>query len=62
LFGGIDLAIEAVLVQSCRADPQRGGDTAYVKRACFCGMSFGYRQVFAKALTQIFAYTRSRHR
>jgi hypothetical protein len=30
LFGGIDLTVEAVLVQSCRADAECGGDAAYV--------------------------------
>jgi hypothetical protein len=46
LFSGIDLAVEAVLVQSCRTDAERGGHAPYVERALFRRMSFGHRQVF----------------
>jgi hypothetical protein len=46
LFSGIDLAVEAVLVQSCRTDAERGGYAPYVERALFRRMSFGHRQVF----------------
>jgi hypothetical protein len=50
LFGGIDLAVEAVLVQSCRADAERGGDTAYVEWRFFRCMGFGVHEGVAANL------------
>ncbi len=56
LFGGIDLPIEAILVQSCRADAERCGDTPYVEWARLCRMGFGDRQVVTKTPQQTFAH------
>src|SRR5688572_21554044 len=54
LFGGIDLTIEPVLVQSRRADAERGGNTANVQRVFFGWMRLRHRQMVTQSPLQIF--------
>jgi len=61
LLGRVDLAIQSLLVQGGRADPEDGGHASYVERAFLRRVCFGDRQMFHQASLQFITNTRSGH-